>query len=161
MCKEIGGPKGICCRDEESISGIFVLVDEDCYSHSNISGGDLLVAGISFWCEYILNRFLYDSEYKEMLMSKIKVTVERIDGHCNLPMLVGDHFWLEGSKLFIPKGKYICMWALQSMMPIFPILGEKENLNKSHWVSKVKRFSCPDPKGKVLYRLEVVEHDKD
>jgi uncharacterized repeat protein (TIGR04076 family) len=94
-------------------------------------------------------------------MSKIKVTVERIDGHCNLPVLVGDHFWLEGSKLIIPEGKYICMWALQSMMPIFPILGEKKNLKKSHWISKVEHFTCPDPKGKVLYKLEVFEDDKD
>jgi len=56
-------------------------------------------------------------------MSKIKVTVERIDGYCNLPMLVDDHFYLEDSKLYIPGEKYICMWALQSMMPVFPVFG--------------------------------------
>ncbi|NIM12909.1 MAG: TIGR04076 family protein, partial [Candidatus Aminicenantes bacterium] len=42
-------------------------------------------------------------------MAKIKVTVERIDGYCNLPMLVGDHFYLDDSKLYVPGGKYICM----------------------------------------------------
>ncbi|MHA2112789.1 MAG: TIGR04076 family protein [Candidatus Hodarchaeales archaeon] len=52
-------------------------------------------------------------------MSKIKVTVEQINGYCNLPMLVGDYFFIEGSKLTIPEGKHICIWALQSMMPIF------------------------------------------
>lgn len=92
-------------------------------------------------------------------MAKIKVTVERIDGYCNLPVLVGDYFCLEGSKLSIPEGKYVCMWALQSMMPVFPILNEKDKLDKNHWVTKVKHFTCPDPKGKVLYRLETLEND--
>jgi uncharacterized repeat protein (TIGR04076 family) len=92
-------------------------------------------------------------------MTKIKVTVERIDGYCNLPMLVGDSFYLDGSRLSIPEGKYICMWALQSMMPIFPILAEKNKLDDDHWVKKVTHFSCPDPKGRVLYRLEVIDTD--
>ena len=90
-------------------------------------------------------------------MAKIKVTVERIDGYCNLPMLVEDYFYLQDSKLYIPGGKYICMWALQSMMPIFPILNEKDKLDNDHWVTSVEHFVCPDPKGKVLYRLEVID----
>jgi uncharacterized repeat protein (TIGR04076 family) len=89
-------------------------------------------------------------------MAKIKVSVDRIDGHCNLPLLVGDHFFVEDSKLFIPDGKFICIWALQSMMPVFPILAARDQLEESHWVKKVKTFSCPDPKGLVQFRLEVV-----
>lgn len=92
-------------------------------------------------------------------MTKIKVTVERIDGYCNLPMLVGDCFYIEGSKLSIPDGKYICMWALQSMMPVFPIFQEKDKLDDEHWVKQVKHFSCPDPKGLVQYRLELIDDD--
>ena len=90
-------------------------------------------------------------------MSKIKVSVERIDGYCNLPMQVGDYFFVENSKLTIPAGKHICIWALQSMMPIFPILTVKDKLEEGHWVGKVKTFSCPDPKGLVQYRLGIVE----
>lgn len=92
-------------------------------------------------------------------MVTIKVTVERIDGYCNLPLLVGDYFWLEGSKLFIPEGKYVCMWALQSMMPVFPILNEKDKLDEGHWVTTVRHFCCPDPRGKVLFRLETSARD--
>ena len=88
-------------------------------------------------------------------MAIIKVTVEKIDGHCNNPMLVGDYFFVKDSKLMIPEGKHICIWALQSMMPIFPILNEKNMLNKTHWVKSVEHIVCPDPKGKVLFRLEV------
>jgi len=88
-------------------------------------------------------------------MAKIKVSVEKIDGYCNLPMQVGDYFYVEDSKLYVPDGKYICTWALQSMMPIFPILSAKEKLDDSHWIKKVQTFSCPDPKGLVQYRLEL------
>lgn len=89
-------------------------------------------------------------------MAKIKVSVDRINGHCNLPLLVGDHFFVEDSKLFIPDGKFICIWALQSMMPVFPILAARDQIEEGHWVKKVKTFSCPDPKGLVQFRLEVV-----
>ena len=87
-------------------------------------------------------------------MAMIKVTVERIDGHCNLPMLVGDYFHIEGSKLKVPEGKHVCIWALQSMMPVFPAFSAKDNLPDGHWIKTVKHFVCPDPKGGVLYRLE-------
>jgi uncharacterized repeat protein (TIGR04076 family) len=90
-------------------------------------------------------------------MPKIKVSVERIDGYCNLPMQVGDYFYVEDSKLFVPEGKYICIWALQSMMPVFPILEAQDRLEKTHWIRKVKNFSCPDPKGLVQFRLEVIK----
>jgi len=90
-------------------------------------------------------------------MAKIKVTIERIDGICSLPVQVGDNFLVEDSKLYVPEGKYVCIWALQSMMPIFPILAERERLADGHWVKKVKNFSCPDPKGLVQFRLDVIE----
>ncbi|KPJ64156.1 hypothetical protein AMJ44_13280 [candidate division WOR-1 bacterium DG_54_3] len=90
-------------------------------------------------------------------MAKIKVSVERIDGYCNLPVQVGDYFYVEDSKLYVPEGKFVCIWALQSMMPIFPILEVRDRLEKGHWVTRVKNFSCPDPEGLVKYRLEVVE----
>ena len=34
-------------------------------------------------------------------MAKLKVTVERIDGYCNQPMLVGDSFIVDGGKIRI------------------------------------------------------------
>jgi len=86
-------------------------------------------------------------------MYRLKVTVERIDGYCNLPMLVGDHFFVDGGKITIPDKKYICLWALQSMMPIFPLLQRVES-SKEDWTRKANQFCCPDPKGKVTYRIE-------
>ena len=92
-------------------------------------------------------------------MARIKVTVERIGGYCNLPMLVGDTFYVEDSKLSVPPGKHICLWALQSMMPVFPIFTSSEHLPDGHWIKDVRQFQCPDPKGQVIYRLERVDHD--
>ena len=90
-------------------------------------------------------------------MAKIKVTIERIDGVCNLPMQIGDHFFIEDSKLTVPEGQHVCIWELQSMMPVFPIYNAKEDLKEGHWVKSVKTFSCPDPKGLVQYRLEMID----
>lgn len=86
-------------------------------------------------------------------MYKLKVTVERIDGYCNQPRLVGDSFTVEGGKIMIPEGKHVCMWALQSMMPIFPLL-QRVDLDKGDWTRKACQFCCPDPKGLVHYRIE-------
>jgi uncharacterized repeat protein (TIGR04076 family) len=90
-------------------------------------------------------------------MARIRVSVERIEGYCNLPMLVGDHFYVEDSKLYVPEGKHVCIWALQSMMPVFPILASRDALDDTHWVKRVETFSCPDPKGRVQFRLEVLD----
>jgi aldehyde:ferredoxin oxidoreductase len=37
----------------------------------------------------------FENLAKESAMAKIKVSVESIDGYCNLPMLVGDHFYID------------------------------------------------------------------
>lgn len=86
-------------------------------------------------------------------MYRIRVTAERIDGYCNLPILVGDGFTVEGGRITIPEGKHICMWALQSMMPIFPLLQRVEP-REGDWTAKACQFVCPDPKGLVHYRIE-------
>ena len=94
-------------------------------------------------------------------MPKIKVSVERVGGCCNLPVMVGDAFFLDGSRLSVPDGAFVCMWALQSMMPVFPTLGVKEHLPQSHWVHAVRHFACPDPKGQVVFRVERLADDPD
>ncbi|MBW2027859.1 MAG: TIGR04076 family protein [Deltaproteobacteria bacterium] len=89
-------------------------------------------------------------------MNILKVTVERIDGYCSQSLLVGDCFYIEreGMQLTVPEGKHICLWALQSMMPIFPLLQRSEP-KKGDWASKEGQvFVCPDPKGLVHYRIE-------
>ncbi len=92
-------------------------------------------------------------------MSRIKVSVEFINGYCNIPMLVGDYLILDGSRIIIPEGGHFCMWALQSMMPIFPLFQRAEG-KKGDWTAGVNRFCCPDPEGLVHYRIEKMTDDK-
>lgn len=92
-------------------------------------------------------------------MHRLKITVERIDGYCNQPMMVGDYFIVDGGKIMIPDGKHMCMWALQSMMPIFPLLQRAEP-KKGDWTGKSGQvFVCPDPNGLVHYRIERIMAD--
>lgn len=86
-------------------------------------------------------------------MYRLKVTVEKIDGYCNQPMIVGDYFFVDGGKIVIPPEKHMCLWALQSMMPIFPLL-QRGDPSVKDWTGKVNQFCCPDPKGRVHYRIE-------
>ena len=61
------------------------------------------------------------------------------------------------TKIIVPEGKHICMWAQQSMMPIFPLL-QRVKPEKGDWTGKSGQlFVCPDPKGKVHYRIERIE----
>ena len=90
-------------------------------------------------------------------MYRLRVTAEKITGYCNQPILVGDTFEVDGGKLIIPDGKHVCMWALQSMMPIFPLLQRSEPDSGDWTGNKAQTFVCPDPKGGVHYRIERVE----
>ncbi len=90
-------------------------------------------------------------------MSGLTVTVESIDGYCNQPMLVGDRFYVDGGKIRIPEGKFICMWALQSMMPIFPLMQRSRNDPGDWTAGRALTFVCPDPKGGVRWRIERTE----
>ena len=83
----------------------------------------------------------------------LKITVERIDGHCDLPMEVGDCMYVDGSKLIIPQGKHMCLWALQSMMPVFPAM-QRPKGHEEDWIGESNLFVCPDPKGLVHFRIE-------
>ncbi len=93
-------------------------------------------------------------------MQILKVTVEKIEGYCNQPMLVGDSFIVDGGKIRVPTGKHICMWALQSMMPIFALL-QRIKPEEGDWTSKSDQtFVCPDPRGKVHFRIQKLGDEK-
>jgi carbon-monoxide dehydrogenase iron sulfur subunit len=74
-------------------------------------------------------------------------------------VLVGDHFFVDDYMLKIPQGRFVCMWALQSMIPLFPLANERHSLDENHWARKAERIACPDPKGKVIYKVERLEDD--
>jgi uncharacterized repeat protein (TIGR04076 family) len=70
-------------------------------------------------------------------------------------MKTGDYFIVSDGDIHIPEGGYICLWALQSLMPLIPAkereIAEAED---EDWMWKVHHAQCPDPKGRVIFRIE-------
>jgi anaerobic carbon-monoxide dehydrogenase iron sulfur subunit len=83
----------------------------------------------------------------------LKVVVEEVKGFCDMPLKDGDYFEVKGGKLFIPDGKYMCIWALQSILPMLPLKQRKID-EDNDWVSHTHRLSCPDPNGMVIFRVD-------
>lgn len=88
-------------------------------------------------------------------MVKIKVYIKKINGICSQGMQETDFFFVDDHKIGIPDGKLICMYALQSVMSVFPILCEQEKLPKGHWVEDIISMKCPD--GKVEFGFLKIE----
>jgi uncharacterized repeat protein (TIGR04076 family) len=90
-------------------------------------------------------------------MHGLRVSVERIEGHCNLPMLVGDGFTVDSrGRLYLPPGRPMCLWALQSLLPML-VLMQRTDPREGDWSSRGRQtLVCPDPRGGVHYRIEKV-----
>ncbi len=86
-------------------------------------------------------------------MHDLKVSVHTVTGHCNMPMQKGDFFLLKGGKVSIPHGKYFCLYALQSVLPLLPAK-QRNIVEEDDWLPDVKYVSCPDPAGRVILKIE-------
>ncbi|MCR4403299.1 MAG: TIGR04076 family protein [Firmicutes bacterium] len=88
-------------------------------------------------------------------MYDLKVVVDEVRGFCDLPMKVGDYFEVHGGRITIPHGKFMCMWALQSILPMLPAR-QRNIVEENDWLSETVRVVCPDPDGMVIFRIERV-----
>lgn len=70
-----------------------------------------------------------------------------------MPMKVGDYFEVRGGRISIPEGKHVCLWALQSLMPLLPAK-QRDLGDPGDWLPAVRYVSCPDPHGMVIYRID-------
>lgn len=90
-------------------------------------------------------------------MFELWTYVERVLGTCtsDVPMVPGRGFLVRNGRLFFPGGGPVCIYALQSVLPLLPpkerISDEEKN---SDWLWRVHEAQCPDPKGKVIWRIE-------
>jgi uncharacterized repeat protein (TIGR04076 family) len=90
-------------------------------------------------------------------MYELKVSVSKVLGTCTAEpsMKRGDHFLVRDGDITIPEGGYVCLWALQSLLPV---ITPKEREIREHededWMWRVHHVQCPDPKGRVVFKIE-------
>jgi len=90
-------------------------------------------------------------------MYELSVTVSKVLGTCTAhpPMQPGDSFTVRDGNLRIPGGGYICLYALQSMLPVLtPKEREIAEEKDQDWMWRVHHVQCPDPTGRVIFKVE-------
>lgn len=90
-------------------------------------------------------------------MYELKVTVSKVLGTCTAhpAMQPGDHFSVSDGSIQIPEDGYICLYALQSLMPVLtPKEREIAEEKSEDWMWRVHHAQCPDPAGRVLFKIE-------
>lgn len=81
----------------------------------------------------------------------------KILGECSStpPVQEGDYFTVEDGDIRIPESRFVCIWALQSILPLVPAKERKiVERRKDDWMWRVHHVQCPDPSGRVVYRIE-------
>ncbi|MCL4425405.1 MAG: TIGR04076 family protein [Firmicutes bacterium] len=86
-------------------------------------------------------------------MYDLRIVVEEVRGFCDLPMQPGDYLEVKGGRIHIPAGKFFCLWALQSLMPMIPAK-QRHIVEENDWLPHTDRMICPDPNGLVVFRFE-------
>lgn len=90
-------------------------------------------------------------------MYELKVTVKKVMGVCTAdpPMKPGDYFTVSDGDIQVQEGGYICLWALQSLIPL--LTPKERNITEKHdedWMWRVHHAQCPDPSGRVIFTIE-------
>ena len=90
---------------------------------------------------------------KDFEIFDLRVTVDSIEGRSVCGMQVGDYFEvLESNKLYIPDGKYFCIYALNSVLPLLP--AKQRQLDENDWLERDVYVACPDPEERLILRID-------
>ncbi len=90
-------------------------------------------------------------------MYELRVSVGKVLGTCTAEpaMKRGDHFQVSDGDIRIPEGGYVCLWALQSLIPLItPKERQICEAKEDDWMWRVHHAQCPDPKGRVVFKIE-------
>jgi uncharacterized repeat protein (TIGR04076 family) len=70
-------------------------------------------------------------------------------------MAPGDFLIVRDGDIRIPEGGYVCLYALQSLLPLItPKEREIAEDKDQDWMWRVHHAQCPDPKGRVIFQIE-------
>ncbi len=89
-------------------------------------------------------------------MHELWIEVERVEGACTgpVPMTPGTGFSVRNGSLVFPSGGPICLYALQSILPMLPAKERVTDGDPADWMGSVHHVQCPDPKGRTVWRIE-------
>jgi uncharacterized repeat protein (TIGR04076 family) len=89
-------------------------------------------------------------------MHELWIEVERVEGTCTgpVPMKPGTGFSVRNGSLIFPGGGPICLYALQSILPMLPAKERVMDGDPTDWIGRVHHMQCPDPKGRTIWRIE-------
>ena len=94
-----------------------------------------------------------DSKANKFQLYDLRVTVAEIHGRSVCGLEVGDYFEVRNSnQIFIPPGRYFCMYAMASVLPLLP--AKQRELDKNDWMAADSRVACPDPDERVVMKIE-------
>jgi uncharacterized repeat protein (TIGR04076 family) len=89
-------------------------------------------------------------------MKDLKVEVVKVVKRCGARHKPGDHFFIRGEGMIeIPKGKRICVYALNSLIPFLASKQREDELPHDDWISETESLACPDPDG-VVFKVTVL-----
>lgn len=89
-------------------------------------------------------------------MKELKVEVTKVKERCGAKHKVGDIFFIRGEgTIEIPKGKRVCIYALNSLFPFLTTKQREDELPNDDWVAETKILACPDPKG-VSFKITTI-----
>lgn len=92
-------------------------------------------------------------------MYELRVQVTKVVGECTgePPSQPGDYFTVRDGDIRIPQGGSVCPWALQSLLPLItPKEREISEEDDEDSMRRVRYAQCPDPEGRVIFRIERV-----
>lgn len=90
-------------------------------------------------------------------MHELWVAVDRVGASCTaqVPMAPGAGFLVRNGRLSFPGGGPICLYALQSLLPLLPAKERTIAEEKCEdWMWRVDDAQCPDPNGRTTWRIE-------
>jgi uncharacterized repeat protein (TIGR04076 family) len=90
-------------------------------------------------------------------MKGLIISVSKILGTCTStpPLQKGDFFTVQNGDIRLPEGRFTCLWALQSILPLIP--AKERRIAEKHgedWMWRVHHVQCPDPNGRVVFKIE-------
>ncbi|MFX0195277.1 MAG: TIGR04076 family protein [Candidatus Hodarchaeota archaeon] len=70
---------------------------------------------------------------------------------------VGDQFEVKKGTIYLPKNKHICLYALNSILPLIPAKERTITVEGDDWLPRVNRVMCPDPEGQLIFEIREYE----